>query len=836
MRCKLKMNECSDTDGFRSRLNGKRQQVASCHRMIEQMIEIYDEAAEAATRRDHLLGIRQADVDYLWQEIAKLQQGLQDTVAVKDQLEQHVSVLKSHVQQLRHAALQAGVSPDQLPTLPELRSAAAPKVRRFSGRGVPEKTPVERNFFCGLDTPKSGLRLSGSDSLHLGGWCCDAKGRAPRRVWVAVDHRKVPCSLGWERLDVVREFAPELRVEPHCGFNVELELRTGPNFLRIWAEFESGARHCLMHRTLVCAGTAASTTGQLDQAYDVWVQQFDTPTALQEREIAEAIAVMQDAPLISVLLPTYNTPERWLAEVIESVRRQSYPHWQLCIADDASPQPHVRAMLEHYAQLDARICTVFREQNGHISAATNSALEIAEGTFCALLDHDDVLPAHALYHVAVAIQSNPGVNLIYSDEDKIDEQGNRFDPYFKSDWNPELFLSHNCISHLGVYRSSVLREIGGFDETLSGSQDWDLALRFVAHVEEQGILHIPRILYHWRYLDSSTSKSIESKPYAVTAGKRAIENYLSARNDRSLVHPGTWSGSFRVQPALDFLPTVSIILLDLDAEQTRHCLESLRSLTHPAFLEFVIVDDGAALKSREWSEFRANQIHRVGGLNRENHARSYNHGARMALGEILVLLSADVRPQHEDWLYELCAQVNRQGAGVAGPWLQYADATTFSGGLILKSSCSGVLHAFRGLPQADIGHMGRAHLTQRYLAVAGQCLVTRRVVFEALGGLDADAYANHCWNIDYCLRVRLDAGRYTVWTPYARLITQDVISPPADAADSEFGRLAENWGAIVARDPYFNPNLDEHDTRFFLAWPPQTQHPSPATLLFATKS
>lgn len=825
------MNNFPDTDRLRSELGHKRQQLADCQQMLEQMIETYDQAAEAATRRDHMLGIRQADVDYLWGEIRKLQQGLHEATAVREQLEQRITTLQSHVQELRQAVSDAGIPSVQLPPMPPYSRSAPPAMVRFSGSQVPRNPVLERTFFCGLDTPASGLRPSGSGSLHLGGWCCDEQGNPARRVWVAVDHRKIPCSLGWERLDVVKAFAAERRVAPHCGFNVEIEMCPGPNFLRVWAEFVSGARHCLTHRTVVWTGAGQLTGGQLDQAYDVWIQQFDTLSESQLEDMREGIAAMTQPPLISVLLPTYNTPERWLAEAIESVRQQVYPHWQLCIADDASPAPHVRGMLEHYARLDPRISIVLRKQNGHISAASNSALALAQGEFCALLDHDDVVPPHALFHVARAITANPELNLFFSDEDKIDEQGRRFDPYFKSDWNPELFLSHNCISHLGVYRSSLLREIGGFDESLSGSQDWDLALRFIARAGEQGIVHIPRVLYHWRYLDSSTSKSIESKPYAITAGKRAIENFLTSRDDHSVVLPGSWSGSFRVQPALDHLPTVSVILLDREAKLTQDCLAFLRAQTAPSLMEFLLVDDAAKRDSSSPTVFQPDRVRRVGGLDRENLAASYNHGASSARGEILVFLSTDLRPLQEDWLQELCAQVCKSQAGVAGPWLQFADATTFSAGLILREGCRGVLHAFRGLPCSDIGHMGRAHLTQRYLAVAPQCVVTRRSVFEALGGLDAISYPNHSWNVDYCLRVRLDAGRFTIWTPHARLTVLDAFPPSCDSAETEQTRLTRNWGAILTRDPYFNPNLDDADPRFFLAWPPRSPQELPRASL-----
>jgi glycosyltransferase involved in cell wall biosynthesis len=213
--------------------------------------------------------------------------------------------------------------------------------------------------------------------------------------------------------------------------------------------------------------------------YSKWVRRYDTLTPELREKISQRVAAMKDRPLISVLMPTYNPNPAWLREAIESVRGQIYPHWELCIADDASPSAEVRDILKSYCETDPRIKVAFRPENGHISAASNSALELAVGPWVALMDHDDLLPAHALFWVADCIAEHPGVQLIYSDEDKVDEGGHRFGPYFKSDWNVDLFRSQNMFSHLGVLSTELMRSVGGFRAGLEGSQDWDLVLRCI---------------------------------------------------------------------------------------------------------------------------------------------------------------------------------------------------------------------------------------------------------------------------------------------------------------------------------------------------------------------
>ena len=269
-------------------------------------------------------------------------------------------------------------------------------------------------------------------------------------------------------------------------------------------------------------------------------------------QIARDIAGFPRRPLLSILLPTHNSAERWLRRCLDSVCGQLYPAWELCVADDASSEPTVRAVLEEYRALDARIKVAYRAQNGHISRATNSALELATGEFAVLLDHDDELAEDALYWVAREIIESPDAMLIYSDEDKLNESDIRFDPYFKPDWNPELLRAQNCISHLGALRTDALRAIGGFRAGLEGAQDWDVALRLSERCEPEAIRHIPRVLYHWRTAAASTAQSMQGKPYASAAQRQVIAEHLTRIGRAGKIEPvvrgNFWRVNYQTRP------------------------------------------------------------------------------------------------------------------------------------------------------------------------------------------------------------------------------------------------------------------------------------------------
>ena len=380
---------------------------------------------------------------------------------------------------------------------------------------------------------------------------------------------------------------------------------------------------------------------------------------------------------ISVLLPVYNTPEKWLRLAIESVINQQYPRWELCIADDCSTAPHVRKILEEYRQKDSRIKIVYRSENGHIARATNSVLEIATGDFIALLDHDDEITRDALLEVALAHNECPQAEWIYSDEDKIDEDNYCSDPFFKPDWAPDYFLTCMYTCHLGVYRTARVREIGGFRPEVNGAQDYDLALRLMAR--NVNVHHIPKVLYHWRTLATSTASGGDAKDYAYPAAQRAIGNYLKEAGLEGEVLPGPRHGFHRVQFKITGNPKVSIVIpsaarvVDYEGERIdllRMCVGSILDKSTYKNYEIVVVDNGDLRPElKQWLEGKVRTVTYQAAV--FNLAEKMNLGVKNAAGEHAVLLNDDIEVISPDWIEQMLQYSQLPGVGAVGAKLLF---------------------------------------------------------------------------------------------------------------------------------------------------------------------
>ncbi len=565
--------------------------------------------------------------------------------------------------------------------------------------------------------------------------------------------------------------------------------------------------------------------------YSEWVATFDTLGDEARRMIRKRIAGLPRRPRISIVMPVYNTPEQWLRKAIDSVCGQLYPDWELCIADDASTTPHVAIVLDEYARKDWRIKVVRRATNGHISAASNSALELATGDFTGLLDHDDELAEHALFCVVEAMLANPEAGLIYSDEDKIDAHGVRSQPYFKPDWNYDLLLSHNLICHFACYRTELLRHVGGFREGFEGAQDYDLALRCIEQLQPAQIVHIPRVLYHWRMHSDSTAADIETKPYAVEAAKRAVAEHLARKHVDAEVTPAPEAPAMlRVRYAIPVPhPRVTLIIPSRNrVELLRTCVETLFARTAYDAFDVIVVDNAsdepealeylAALAGRE----RVRVIRDAGNF---NFSRLNNLAARHAGGEILGLLNNDLEFQDPAWLAEMVSHVVRPGVGAVGARLWYPNGRLQHGGVVL--GLGGVAgHAHKMCRRGDTGHNRRAVLIQNFSAVTAACLLVRKAVFCEVAGLDeqlAVAYND----VDFCLRVR-ERGYRNIWTPFAEVVHHESASrgigltPEAVARFAgEISFMKERWGEALLSDPAYNPNLTLAFENFQIAWPPR---------------
>lgn len=572
--------------------------------------------------------------------------------------------------------------------------------------------------------------------------------------------------------------------------------------------------------------------GALDastDAYQEWVRLYDTPGPDEIAALHARARALAGGPLISVLMPTYNSPERWLRRALDSVLAQAYPKWELCIADDASPKRHVRRVLAEYAARDSRIRVSLRESNGHISAASNTALGMANGALVALLDHDDELPPNALLEVAEASVRHPEWKVIYSDEDKIDERGRRFDPYFKPDWNYDLLLGQNCISHLGAYDTNAVRAAGGFHEGFEGSQDWDLALRVIERLAPGQVGHIPRILYHWRAISGSTALGLGEKNYALDAGCRAVAEHLQRTGHEAEV-TALPIGHLRVRRNLpDPPPRVSLVIPTRDkVGLLRMCVQSILERTDYPDYEILVVDNQSVERETldYFEEITRRPDVRVLRYDRPfNYSAINNYAIARASGSVIGLVNNDIEVISTDWLREMTAQASRPDVGAVGAMLYYPDDTIQHAGVLL--GFGGVAgHALMHKPRGWTGQMSRAALTRELSAVTAACMVARRSVLEQVGGLDERLQVAFN-DVDLCLRLR-EAGYRNLWTPFAELYHHESASrgyedTPEKRArfQGEIDFMRSRWGGMLQHDPAYNPNLSLTEEPFALAFPPR---------------
>lgn len=599
------------------------------------------------------------------------------------------------------------------------------------------------------------------------------------------------------------------------------------------AAIDHGWRLILQHgwQLLKSPGRLPVVEGE-GRTYEEWIRRYDTLDEPARRTMMKQVATWNTRPLISCVMPVYNASPAWLAGAIDSVRGQLYPHWELCIADDASTDPAIRPLLEQYAREDERIKVVFRQKNGHISAASNSALALASGAWIALLDHDDLLPEHALFWVAREINQHPDAALIYSDEDKIDESGRRFDPYFKTDWNPDLFYSHNMICHLGAYRKDVIDAIGGFREGFEGSQDYDLALRFIEQISPGSIRHIPRILYHWRSHAESTAKAYsDAKPYSIDAGERALNEHFRRVGVKGCA--ASTAFGYRVSYEVAYPPpAVSIIIPTRNGfTWLKKCVDSILNRTDFRHYHIVIIDNSSDEKpTRDYLAYIAS--HPLVSVRPDHRPFNYsglnNAAVREVESDFVLLLNDDVEVISPAWLNEMVAVACQPGVGAVGARLLYPDDTLQHAGVVL--GIGGVAgHAHKTWPRCTGGYFNRVRIMHGVSAVTGACLLTRKSIYEEVGGLDEINLPVAFNDVDFCIKL-IKAGYRNVITPYAELYHHESVSRGQEDNPEKQNRFAreiafmqQKWGDTLTQDPAYNPNLTLEREDFSLAWPPRVE-------------
>lgn len=529
---------------------------------------------------------------------------------------------------------------------------------------------------------------------------------------------------------------------------------------------------------LIAPGRATAKGEASD--YQRWLDRHrPSPSELEAmREEARAFSLQ---PLISVITPVFNTPVEWLRQAVDSVLAQVYENWELLLIDDASTERATLDFLSQVGQRDPRIRLIRREKNGGISAASNDGLSQARGEWIGLLDHDDLLEPDALFQTARFLQTSDDVDLVYSDEDKLTEEGFA-SPMLKPDWSPDFFLSYNYVCHFATFRRTLAQDVGGFRSEFDGSQDYDLFLRMIEKTDR--IHHIPRVLYHWRRTDTSVADNIRRKPGALEAGRRAIADHLDRTGARAHVTVDWRTHAYWVRRDLGAGQKISVITTRRDSAE----LFSQRT-SYPNF-ELVIVD----LEGQP------------------NLPALYNRAVQQTDSPWLLFLDGAVEPTENEWLTLMAEHVQRPEVGAVGARLISSDNTIDEAGVVVGSD--GIAQpAFRGFPAEDPGVCRQLQITRNCSAVSAACLLVRRDVFAEVGGFDEKLPAALA-DVDLCLKMRR-AGYLIVYTPFAKLYHH--ASHADRTIDMSVGELMrERWAEALKRDPYYNPNLSRARADFSL--------------------
>lgn len=587
-------------------------------------------------------------------------------------------------------------------------------------------------------------------------------------------------------------------------------------------------------RAIAVSRFLGSTGADSPFDYPFWLRRWINPGPVDYARMEAMAAAFSRRPTFSFVMPVYNPPVALLSECIESLLAQTYADFEICIADDKSPNPEIRRLLEHYAAQDDRIKLALRPFNGHISAASNTALGLATGEFIVLVDHDDLVPDYCLFVVAHYINQHPEAQILYSDEDKISIDGQRFDPYLKGDFDPFLMYGHNMVSHLGVYRRDLIERIGGFRLGLEGSQDYDLLLRAYEVAGPGSVFHIPHVLYHWRAIPGSTAVSADQKSYAIVAAQHAINGHFERTGQPLRSIDGFAPGLSAVKHSRAFDTRVSIIIPTRDGlDVLRACVQSIQAFDHDN-TEIVIVDNGSEEKAT-LSYLRSLEAAGIARVVRWPHPFNFseinNVAAREATGDILCFLNNDTEVLGPLWLARARALLTLPDVGVVGARLLFPDGTLQHFGIVLGMGA----HKIAGTPHGghggdDPGYLGKARLLQQFSAVTAACMFVRRDVFEVVGGFDTDFTVAYN-DVDLCIRIR-KAGFRIVADPEVVLTHKESRTRGDDLDGAKAKRLAreaalmrERWADVLDNDPFYSPNLSLERSDFALASPPRVPMP-----------
>ena len=543
--------------------------------------------------------------------------------------------------------------------------------------------------------------------------------------------------------------------------------------------------------------------------------------------ISKELRKLETHPLISIIMPVYNVDLKWIKKAINSINKQIYKNWELCIADDASTNP---ALIKYLERISKRknIKVVFRKRNGHISEASNSALKLAKGEIIALMDNDDIIHPHALAEVVKVLNKDKDTDLIYSDEDKIDIKDKRMDPFFKPDWSPDLFMSTNYLCHLTVIRKNLVNSVKGFRKGYEGSQDYDLFLRIIE--KTKNIKHIPDILYSWRKIPGSTAYEYKEKNYADNTSIKALEDYLKRNNIEGEVTTGLFPGSFRVRYKIIGEPLVSILIPTKDKPKyIKRCISSLLQKTTYQNYEILIIDTNSTDKEtlEYYKTLKYNpKIKFLKWDKKFNYSAVNNFGVRNTNGEYVLLLNNDTEIITPNWVENMLEHAQRKEIGAVGVKLLYPNDTIQHAGIVLGingGTGKGVAgHAFKYLPREIQGFPIQKDIIRNYSAVTAACLMIKKDKYLEMKGMN-EKFRVAFNDVDFGIRL-FKAGYYNLYTPFVELYHHESISvgrPEENTRDikefsKEIDMMYKKWETQILQDPFFNTNLDKSSESFLI--------------------
>jgi len=518
-------------------------------------------------------------------------------------------------------------------------------------------------------------------------------------------------------------------------------------------------------------------------------------------------------PKISIIVPMYKTPVNFFEELVDSLIDQTYSNWELCLADGSEEK---NEELEKISGKDNRVKYHFIGENKNISGNTNEALKLVTGDYVALLDHDDVLPKFSLYEVVKAINENPDVEFIYTDEDKIEETiDKRFDAYFKPDFAPDTLNCVNYICHFSIFKKELMDKLGGFRSKYDGAQDHDIILRMSEETDK--IVHISKILYHWRVHKGSTARVPEAKPYAIEAGRLAVEDHLKRIGRDATVKIGKFSGSFEIEYKIKGNPKVSIMIPNKDGiDILKVCVESiLEKTTYDNYEIDIIENNSEDSKTFEYyKEIEKNPKVKILYYPEKgfNYSKIMNFGAKNCDGEFLIQLNNDTELLTPDWLEKMIGYCQREDVGAVGVTLYYPDDTYQHAGTIV--GLGGVAgHRFKNVSRAAHGYFAKESMTEDLSAVTAACMMAKKSIYEEVGYMN-EKLAVAFNDIDFCLKIR-KTGKLIVYHPYIEFVhyeskTRGLEDSPEKIKrfQGEIDEFKKNWGEFLLKgDPYYNKNL-----------------------------